>query len=405
MERQVVVPWPDRPRLPYAAALAVCAVLFCLCAPRSAEAQSAEQKLQQIEREIESSRQQEQNLESKADRLNRGLKSMRGDLIDTAASVQTHEDKVSEIEIKLKALSAEERAKARDLRERHGELSSVIGSLARLGRRPPEALITAPTIPVDAVRSTIVLTSIIPELQLRTDGLRAELAALRGVRRDIAGERAALASASETLLRERQALDRLHTQTSRLHKQTLHKKARSQKRIAQLAEKAQSLRALLRELQKEEDRLARESPDTSIIPTGKAFSTARGHLPLPARGRLVTQFGERNQFGTRNRGLSVATRSQAQVVAPYDGRVLFAGPFRSYGQLLIISHGEGYHSLIAGMSRIDGAVGQWLLAGEPIGRMGKNDGTAPVLYVELRRNGVPINPLSWLAANERKVSG
>ncbi|MBH62494.1 MAG: hypothetical protein CL569_08595 [Alphaproteobacteria bacterium] len=405
MERQVVVPWPDRPRLPYAAALAVCAVLFCLCAPRSAEAQSAEQKLQQIEREIESSRQQEQNLESKADHLNLGLKSMRGDLIDTAASVQTHEDKVSEIEIKLKALSAEERAKARDLRERHGELSSVIGSLARLGRRPPEALITAPTIPVDAVRSTIVLTSIIPELQSRTDGLRAELAALRGVRRDIAGERAALASASETLLRERQALDRLLTQTSRLHKQTLHKKARSQKRIAQLAEKAQSLRALLRKLQKEEDRLARESPDTSIIPTGKAFSTDRGHLPLPVRGRLVTQFGERNQFGTRNRGLSVATRSQAQVVAPYDGRVLFAGPFRSYGQLLIISHGEGYHSLIAGMSRIDGAVGQWLLAGEPIGRMGKNDGTAPVLYVELRRNGVPINPLPWLAANERKVSG
>jgi septal ring factor EnvC (AmiA/AmiB activator) len=399
------VSWPDRLRVSFTTVLSVCLVLSGLSASSSAEAQSAEQKLQRIEREIRSSLQQEQNLETKADRLNQGLKLMRGNLIDTAASVQTQEEKVSNIEIKLKALSTEERAKARDLGNRHGELSSIIGSLARLGRRPSEALISAPTAPIDAVRSVIVLTSIIPELQLRTDNLRAELAALRGVRQDISGERAALASASETLFRERQALDRLLTQTSRLHKQTLNKKAQSKQRIARLAQKAQNLRALLRELQKEEKRLARESPDTSAIPSGKAFSTTHGHLPLPVRGRLVTQFGERNQFGTRNRGLGVATRSQAQVVAPYDGRVLFAGPFRTYGQLLIISHGEGYHSLIAGMSRIDSAVGQWLLAGEPIGRMGRNDGSAPVLYLELRRNGAPINPLPWLAANERKVSG
>ena len=390
---------------PLLSGLALCAAL-CLGSGNPAEAQSAEQKLQQIEREIESSRKQEQSLETKAHRLDRGLKSMRGDLIDTAASVQTQEGRVSEIEIKLKALSAEERVKARNLRERHGELSSVIGSLARLERRPPEALIAAPTIPLDAVRSAIVLTRVIPELQQRTDGLRAELTALRVVRRDIAGEQAALASASETLLRERQALDRLLTQTSRLHKQTLSKRNRSKQRIARLAQEAKDLRALLRELQKEEARLARESPNIMIIPEGgKPFTGAQGKLPLPVRGRLVIQFGERNQFGTHNRGLSVSTRSQAQVVAPFDGRILFAGPFRSYGQLLIISHGEGYHSLIAGMSRIDGAVGQWLLAGEPIGRMGKNDGTAPVLYVELRRNGVPINPLPWLAANDRKVSG
>lgn len=395
----------SRKLFPLLSGLALCAAL-CLGSGNPAEAQSAEQKLQQIEREIESSRKQEQSLETKAHRLDRGLKSMRGDLIDTAASVQTQEGRVSEIEIKLKALSAEERVKARNLRERHGELSSVIGSLARLERRPPEALIAAPTIPLDAVRSAIVLTRVIPELQQRTDGLRAELTALRVVRRDIAGEQAALASASETLLRERQALDRLLTQTSRLHKQTLSKRNRSKQRIARLAQEAKDLRALLRELQKEEARLARESPNIMIIPEGgKPFTGAQGKLPLPVRGRLVIQFGERNQFGTHNRGLSVSTRSQAQVVAPFDGRILFAGPFRSYGQLLIISHGEGYHSLIAGMSRIDGAVGQWLLAGEPIGRMGKNDGTAPVLYVELRRNGVPINPLPWLAANDRKVSG
>lgn len=399
------MPWRDRRLFRLLPGVAAFAIL-CLVVSSPPQAQSTKQKLQEIERAIESSRKQEQNLDTRARRLDRGLKSMRGDLIDTAASVQSHEELVSESEVKLKALSAEEGATVRDLRQRHGELSSVIGILARLERRPPEVLVASPTNPIDAVRSAIVLASVIPELQLRTDALRAELTALRALRREIAGERAALASASETLLRERQALDRLLTQTSRLHKQTLSKRARSKQRIARLAEEAKDLRALLRELRKEEERLTRESPNSTIIPGGgKPFTGARGNLPLPVRGRLVTQFGERNQFGTRNRGLSVATRAQAQVIAPYDGRVLFAGPFRSYGQLLIISHGEGYHSLIAGMSRIDGVVGQWLLAGEPIGRMGRNDGTAPVLYVELRRNGVPINPLPWLAANERKVSG
>ena len=378
----------------------------CLDGSGRVHAQSTEQELQRIEREIESSRQWERTLESRAGRLDRGLKSMRGELIDAAASVQTHEERISDIEARLQALSAEEHAKARDLRERHGELSSVIATLALLGRRPPETLVSASADPVVAVRGAILLASAIPGLRSRVRELRAELTALRDIRNGIEDERAELAHASETLARERQALDRLLMQTSRLHEKTLGEWTRSRERIARLAKEARDLRALLRELQKDEERLARESPGAALVPGGGGpFAGARGKLPLPVRGRLVTRFGERNRFGTRNQGLTVATRASAQVVAPYDGRLMFAGPFRGYGQLLIISHGEGYHSLIAGMSRIDGVVGQWLLAGEPIGRMGGNDGGAPVLYMELRRDGAPIDPLPWLASSERKVSG
>ena len=142
------MPWPDRHQITYTTVLSVCLVVSYLNTPHTADAQSTEQKLRQIEREIKSSQKQEQNLKSKADRLNQGLKSMRGDLIDTAESVQTHEDKVSDIEIKLRALSAEERSKYRDLGNRYGELSSVIGGLVQLSRRPPEALISAPTAPI-----------------------------------------------------------------------------------------------------------------------------------------------------------------------------------------------------------------------------------------------------------------
>jgi septal ring factor EnvC (AmiA/AmiB activator) len=107
----------------------------------------------------------------------------------------------------------------------------------------------------------------------------------------------------------------------------------------------------------------------------------------------------------RSQGITVETLPLAQVVAPHDGLVVFAGNYRDYGLLLIIDHGEGYHTLLAGLSRIDGTVGQWLLAGEPIGQMGAGSGGKPNLYVELRRHGEPLNPLPWLAANERRVSG
>ena len=136
----------------------------------------------------------------------------------------------------------------------------------------------------------------------------------------------------------------------------------------------------------------------------RPFSQAQGEMPFPARGKVVLKFGQTNDLGAPSRGISIATRGDAQVVAPYDGQVVFSGPFRGYGLLLIIEHGEGYHTLLAGMARIDSTVGQHLLPGEPVGIMGQSE-SKPLLYVELRRNGQPVNPLPWLTARKTKVTG
>ena len=119
-------------------------------------------------------------------------------------------------------------------------------------------------------------------------------------------------------------------------------------------------------------------------------------------GHISGRYGETVRRGVTRKGLTIETRDSAQVIAPYDGKVVFAGNFRGYGQLLIIDHGEGYHSLLAGMSRIDGIMGQYLLSGEPVGVMGSQIESKPALYIELRRNGQPINPVPWLA--KRKSS-
>jgi septal ring factor EnvC (AmiA/AmiB activator) len=136
----------------------------------------------------------------------------------------------------------------------------------------------------------------------------------------------------------------------------------------------------------------------------RPFSQAQGEMPFPARGKVVAKFGQATDLGAPSRGITIAPRANAQVVAPYDGQVVFSGPFRGYGLLLIIEHGEGYHTLLAGMARIDCSVGQRLLSGEPVGVMGQAE-SKPLLYVELRRNGQPVNPLPWLTARKTKVTG
>ncbi|MCG8545958.1 MAG: peptidoglycan DD-metalloendopeptidase family protein, partial [Alphaproteobacteria bacterium] len=135
------------------------------------------------------------------------------------------------------------------------------------------------------------------------------------------------------------------------------------------------------------------------------FSQSRGRLPMPVRGKIVQLYGAADGFGQMSKGIRVETLPNAQVVAPSDGSIMFAGEFRGYGLLLIISHGESYHTLLAGMSEIYGTVGQSVLAGEPVGQMGASQGERPTLYVELRRGGEPINPQPWMAANNGKVSG
>jgi murein hydrolase activator len=142
------------------------------------------------------------------------------------------------------------------------------------------------------------------------------------------------------------------------------------------------------------------------------FSDARGKLPLPAQGRRALTFGERTQFGGQSKGIVIETRGSAQVTSPCDGWVVYAGEFRSYGQLLIINAGDGYHVLLAGLSQIDVQPGQFVLTAEPVGTMSggqKNSASAavsgPVLYVELRKDGRPIDPDPWWASGQQKVQG
>ncbi|GLQ07875.1 murein hydrolase activator EnvC family protein [Sneathiella chinensis] len=149
---------------------------------------------------------------------------------------------------------------------------------------------------------------------------------------------------------------------------------------------------------------AEASKSLAALGSGRPFSKVKGSLPLPVGGRIVSSFGNKRSANKKN-GIVIETRNDAVVVSPYDGQIAFAGPFRHYGLLLIIDHGEGYHTLLAGLGSIEGAVGQLVLAGEPVGQMNSGNDENPTLYMELRDKGTPVNPVPWLMAGSRKVSG
>jgi septal ring factor EnvC (AmiA/AmiB activator) len=156
--------------------------------------------------------------------------------------------------------------------------------------------------------------------------------------------------------------------------------------------------------------------DPARLSPAIAFASAKGLFALPVNGVKIRDFAGSDGAGGVEKGISLATRPGAQVTTPCDGWVVYAGPFRSYGQLLILNAGGGYHVLIAGMERISVNIGQFVLTGEPVATMGTTtsqvasilaaNASRPVLYIEFRKDGTPIDPGPWWAANEgEKVRG
>ena len=308
-------------------------------------------------------------------------------------------------------LTEAEKDKLALLGERREQFGHVLMALQRMARHPPEAMIVAPISPSDTVRGAILLRAAVPAIEYRASSLRQELSGLIHTRKQAVEKRLQLASARAGLNIERQRLDGLRSEKSILKKKTDSKTQKAEKRVRELVKQAKSLRDLMMRLEvdrkkkkKIAPREAKKAPSIKKSPSA-LISKSRGKLPYPAIGRLVGRYGQATETGLTRKGITIETGASAQVVVPHAGTVVFAGAFKGYGQLLIIEHGEGYHSLLAGLDRIDSVIGQQVLSGEPAGIMGSPKNGLPVLYVELRRNGQPINPLPWLAARKIKVNG
>ncbi len=377
----------------------------------------AGRRLDDIERALDAGRKQAQDLELRTAGLESEVRRLQRDRVAAARAIQDSEAEISRLEARLAKLAQTEAEKSARLAARRGQSVGVLMALQRLALHPPEAMIAQPMSLSQTVRSAILLRAAVPEIERRADRLRADLAGLARARREAGERRLQLAAAVAGLDEQRAHLNTLLARKTELKRRTARQAREAARRVQALAREAQDLRDLLARLEKErherEAKAKAAAEDTarpgtlpaSLGGEAPSISKARGMLPFPAVGRLTGRYGQATGTGLTRKGITIETRAGAQVVSPYEGRVVFAGPFRKYGQLLIIEHGEGYYSLLAGLARIDGVIGQWILGGEPVGIMGRPENGNPALYMELRRNGQPINPLPWLVARKGKVRG
>ena len=397
------------------AALALLWGIGCAGSSMAAEAKTGEQ-LKDVNRALQQGEKQRDSLKKKSRDLARDLGDLRAETVRVAAAIQDHESSVVTLQDRLVELADTEKEKLALLGQSREKFSHVLMALQRMARHPPEAMIVAPMSPSDTVRGAILLRAAVPAIEDHASTLRQDLSELIYARKQAVEKRRQLASVRVGLDIQRQRLQGLLAEKTKLKSKTDSATLQAEKRVRDLVKKAKSLRDLMTRLEAERKKREKakaqkteKTPPSSTasskqIPTGP-ISKARGTLPYPVIGRLVGRYGQAMETGLTRKGITIETGADAQVIVPHDGTVVFAGAFKGYGQLLIIEHGEGYHSLLAGLARIDNVIGQGVVSGEPAGVMGRPKNGLPVLYVELRRNGQPINPIPWLAVRKIKVNG
>ncbi|WP_062011765.1 murein hydrolase activator EnvC [Aureimonas sp. AU4] len=372
---------------------------------------------------------------------------LQGEMIRAAADQKQASTDVTATETRIRALADEEGGLKGSLRERRGVLAEVLAALERMGRKPPPALLVKPGDALGSVRSAILLGAVVPEIRGETVALLRDLQRLADVRTSIEQEKSRFAEALSRAREEEERIVRLMEEKDKIAAESRSRIGEEKRRAAELASQATSLETLIAELdaasrrareREEAERLeasraaaeasARLAPapdapnaatpepsydvaalkrEMSELSPSAPFSTMKGSLVPPVAGGIERRFGDKDEMGRIVAGATFRARPGDVVTAPADAQVLYAGPFRSYGQLLILNAGDGYHIVLAGMGRIDAEVGQFVLSGEPLAMMGSTrvasassaemgDGGAS-LYVEFRKDGKPVDPAPWWA--------
>ena len=383
------------------------------------------QELEKLRGEQSKSAEAEAAIKREIEKIGADRRKLNQDLIDTASRLRDAEAKIAAGEDRLKPLDDNERRLRASLNGRRAAIGEVLAALQRIGRRPPPALIASPEDALQAVRTAMVLGAVLPEMRRDVQALASNLSDLLGVRQKISAERDRLKAQVASLGAERTRMSALVAARQKQQAEREQALKAERERAGKLAKQADNLKDLIAKLEQDLDPATRAARDTTkplanLHDSGRlapavAFASLRGKVPVPVNGIKIRDYGAPDPIGGVEKGASIATRAGAQVTAPADGWVVYAGPFRSYGQLLILNAGGGYHILLAGMERISVDLGQFVLTGEPVAVMGNGSHIAailatgssqPVLYVEFRKDGVPVDPGPWWAAGEgEKVRG
>ena len=405
--------------------------------PKLDALQQRDKELQTIRSEQKKARERESNLRREIDQIGDDRRKLNRQLIDVAARVRTVEQQIAAGEQRLPPLDEKEATLRASLDARRHLIGNVLAALQRIGRNPPPAMLVTPEDALQSVRSAILFGAVLPEMRRDVEALANDLSALAAVRKEITAERASLEKARASMADDIAQLTGLTEHRQKQQAEVEKVLAAERQKAAVLGRRSEDLQELIAKLEQELDRTTRAArlaarsgeekkatdaraglaalKDPGRLAPAIAFARAKGTLPLPVNGVRIREFGATDRVGGQEKGMSISARPGAQITAPCDGWVVYAGPFRNYGQLLILNAGDGYHVLLAGMDRISVDLGQFVVTGEPVAVMGGRTQSPaaiatgsgqPILYVEFRKDGTPVDSSPWWAASDsEKVRG
>ena len=374
---------------------------------REAYAIPSQQDLKEIQTQLQQEKQTQTHMKEQAKSVATQVSSVQKQMIKTATKIQDNEDILTALEHDLKELEKNKKQLEERLFARENQMSILMSGLQKMAFYPPESVFFAPQNPVDNLRSSLILKSTKQPLKATSDNLKEQLIKLASLEAAIKSQASQIKLAAARLENEQEVMEKLVNQKSLLQAHFESESLEAKKNAEDLGKKAKNLEDLLKKLEKEKQEklkkmanaASRQKPILNVpqpAAVNGAFFKSKGSLPLPVRGRVIQRYGDATLGGGSAKGITMQTRQSAQVVSTFDGTVLFAGPFKDYGNLIIIEHGEGYHTLLSGLTRIDCAVGQNVLTGEPVGIMSAQK--PEKLYIEFRQNGQPINPSGWFVS-------
>jgi murein hydrolase activator len=432
------------PRRLFAAAAAL--ALACALAAGPIAAQTPKPTLDDVhqrDQELESLRAEQKKaldaqkkLQEEIDAISEDRRKLNQALIETAADIRSVETRTAAAEGRLGQLTESETGIRKALDARRGVIVEVLAALQRIGRRPPPAMLLKPEDALESVRAAMLLGAVVPEMRTEAESLAGELSDLVRVRGEAAAERDRLGRDLAALANQKMRMSMLIDQRQKRQGEAEKELDGQRQQAVGLSRQAETLKDLIGKLERDLDPATRAQRTAEIgrtlgdtradlaalkdpgrLSPAVAFASAKHMLPIPVNGVKSRDFGSPDGSGGNEKGISIVTRSGAQVTAPCDGWVVYAAPYRSYGKLLILNAGGGYHVVLAGMDRISVEIGQFVLTGEPVAVMGSGPQIAsslvagvgasqPVLYIEFRKDGSPVDPNPWWATTDsEKVRG
>ncbi len=382
-------------------------------------AEGEESELTTVEQQLQLSKAEQDRIAAEILAAEEEQQEISEKLVDISQRIQAQEAAITDSEGQLLKMNKEEVVILSSLAAKQDVLSELLAGLQRLEQNPPPALVVEPNDVLGALRGALLFGAIVPELREEAEELASDLARLEELRGNVKKGKETLRADIARLKESRQELDALISKKRDLVASASAQLETERQRASELAAKARTLKQLLASLAEDKQRrdadeakkskaeeLARKKAKEATEQPRVAFAKAHGKLAYPAQGQILKRFGDDDGLGGRLRGLVIATRESAQVTAPADGRVEFAGPFRSYGQVMIVNPGSGYHLLMAGMGKMTAQTGDFVRAGEPVGEMGPGPSSVtllgdviqdkrPVLYIEFRNSTEAIDSTQW----------